>query len=358
MSEGERSTLLMEAYDLHKSYAIGTKLPVPGRARGRVSAVAGVNLTLRAGETLGIVGESGCGKSTLARMLVGLESPDEGRVYFRGTDVTKVSGGARRAVRRQVQMVFQDPYQSLDPRMTVLDIVAEPLDVHGLSRGRTARREQVAELLSLVGLEPEVMSRYPHEFSGGQRQRIGIARALALEPEVLVCDEPVSSLDVSVQAQVVNLLRRLQRQLGLALVFIAHDLALVRMVADRIAVMYLGRLAEVGRSGDVFGSPAHPYTHALLSAVPVPEPLAGWAKDGRPEGGTGGRRADRIRLSGDPPSPADPPPGCRFHTRCWRADATCRSVEPVLQPQGGIDSHEAACHHPGPFAGRTPCGVC
>ena len=255
-------------------------------------------------------------------------------------------------------MVFQDPYLSLDPRMTVLDLVAEPLDVHGLASDRGVRRDRVAELLSLVGLDPASMSRYPHEFSGGQRQRIGIARALALDPEVLVCDEPVSSLDVSVQAQVVNLLRSLQRQLGLALVFIAHDLALVRIVADRIAVMYLGRLAETGGAASVFESPAHPYTHALLSAVPVPDPkvAAGRRHDGTPEGdGTlvpgSGRRGGRIRLPGDPPSPADPPPGCRFHTRCWRADDTCRTVVPRLEPQPVGESHEAACHHPGPEPG-------
>jgi oligopeptide transport system ATP-binding protein len=337
----DQTPVLLEARDLHKEFATGGALALPGaRRRSRISAVAGVNLTLHAGETLGIVGESGCGKSTLARMLVGLERPDAGQVFFRGTDVTRLKGRARRGLSRQVQMVFQDPYLSLDPRMSVLDLIAEPLDVHGLADDRTARRARVGQLLALVGLDPSLSSRYAHEFSGGQRQRIGIARALALEPEVLVCDEPVSSLDVSVQAQVVNLLSDLQRQLGLALVFIAHDLALVRAVADRIAVMYLGRLAELGGAGQVFAAAAHPYTHALLSAVPVPDPTLRAARGER----------GRIRLAGDPPSPAEPPPGCRFHTRCWRADELCRSVLPTLAAEPddvhGNDGHEVACHHP------------
>jgi oligopeptide/dipeptide ABC transporter ATP-binding protein len=328
--------VVLEARDLHKDFTTGRALPFVGARRRRISAVAGVNLTLHEGETLGIVGESGCGKSTLARMLVGLERPDAGQVLFRDTEVTSVKGQARRAFARKVQMVFQDPYLSLDPRMSVLDLVAEPLDVHGLAGTRTARRNRAAELLSLVGLEPAVLTRYAHEFSGGQRQLIGIARALALDPEVLICDEPVSSLDVSVQAQVVTLLRRLQRQLGLALVFIAHDLALVRTLADRIAVMYLGRLAELGSAVEVFEAPAHPYTHALLSAVPVPDPARRAARGGR-----------RIRLAGDPPSPADPPPGCRFHTRCWRADERCRQEVPALTAHGPAPAaHVAACHHP------------
>jgi oligopeptide transport system ATP-binding protein len=343
---------LLEARGLHKSYASGSRLPLPGARRGRISAVAGVDVAVRAGETLGIVGESGCGKSTLARMLVALERPDAGQVLFQGRDVTAVPGRERRALRRRIQMVFQDPYLSLDPRMTVLDLVAEPLDVHGLAAGRAGRRtrrDRVAELLALVGLESASMTRYPHEFSGGQRQRIGIARALALEPEVLICDEPVSSLDVSVQAQVVNLLRSLQRQLGLGLMFIAHDLALVRAIADRIAVMYLGRLAEVGRAETVFGSPQHPYTHALLSAVPVPDPSMRRASSGAVGRGTSaGAGGGRIRLAGEPPSPADPPPGCRFHTRCWRTDETCRSVEPALERHGQAVDQLAACHHPGP----------
>jgi oligopeptide transport system ATP-binding protein len=344
---GDATPVLLEARDLHKEFAGARSLPLPGAwRRSRVSAVAGVNLALHAGETLGIVGESGCGKSTLARMLVGLEHPDAGQVLFRGTDVTQLRGRARRRLSRHVQMVFQDPYLSLDPRMSVLDLVAEPLDVHGLADTRTARRERAADLLTLVGLDPALLSRYAYEFSGGQRQRIGIARALALEPDVLICDEPVSSLDVSVQAQVVNLLRGLQRHLGLALVFIAHDLALVRTVADRIAVMYLGRLAEFGSARAVFEAPAHPYTHALLSAVPIPDPAL---RGARGESG-------RIRLAGDPPSPTAPPPGCRFHTRCWRADGQCRAVVPVLATPpflatttsgGSPDSgHEVACHHP------------
>jgi len=329
--------VVLEARALEKSYATG---PALGRSRWRrtkVSAVAGVDLTLRAGETLGIVGESGCGKSTLARLLVGLERPDKGQVLFHGVDVTQQHRRDRRDMRRRIQMVFQDPYVSLDPRMTVLDIVAEPLDVHRLVPNRAARRDRVVELLTLVGLDASALDRFPYEFSGGQRQRIGIARALALEPEVLICDEPVSSLDVSVQAQVVNLLRDLQRRLGLALVFIAHDLAVVRTIADRVAVMYLGRLAELGDAATVFESPAHPYTYALLAAVPVPDPSRRAAsRDGR-----SGER--RLRLVGDPPSPVDPPPGCRFHTRCWRADDVCRTVVPSLTDDAG--GRLVACHH-------------
>ncbi|MEV8639167.1 oligopeptide/dipeptide ABC transporter ATP-binding protein [Streptosporangium sp. NPDC051023] len=310
---------VLRAEALHKTYG--------GRVLGRggVHAVAGVSLELRAGETLGVVGESGCGKSTLARMLVGLEAPDSGTVSFNGEPFSR--GRIARQVRRRVQMVFQDPVTSLNPRMTVLDIVAEPLDVHRLARDRAARRERVGELLDLVGLAPELMDRFPHEFSGGQRQRIGIARALATEPEVIVCDEPVSALDMSVQAQVVNLLADLQRRLGVALVFIAHDLAVVRHVSHRVGVMYLGRMAELGPAGEVYGAPAHPYTTALLSAAPVPRP--------------GARGRDRIILAGDPPSPADPPSGCRFRTRCWKARDVCAEVVPELS---GPREQLAACH--------------
>jgi oligopeptide/dipeptide ABC transporter ATP-binding protein len=296
-----------------------------------VRAVAGVSLELRAGETLGIVGESGCGKSTLARMLVGLERPDSGEVTFKGRPFAKGGRSPSAQVRRRVQMVFQDPMTSLNPRMTVLDIIAEPLDVHRLVENKMKRRERVGELLDLVGLAPELMHRYPHEFSGGQRQRIGIARALATEPEVIVCDEPVSALDMSVQAQVVNLLAGLQRRLGVALVFIAHDLAVVRHVSHRVGVMYLGRLAEVGPAADVYGSPAHPYTKALLSAAPVPRPQA--------------RDRERIILAGDPPSPVNPPSGCRFRTRCWKAQDVCAQRDPELE---GAAAHLAACHFPEP----------
>jgi peptide/nickel transport system ATP-binding protein/oligopeptide transport system ATP-binding protein len=332
---GGRVPDLLVAEGLHKSYRAGRSLG----GRARVSAVDGVSLRLAAGETLGVVGESGCGKSTLARMLVGLERPDRGRVAFDGTDVATARGGAGRRLRRAVQMVFQDPLTSLNPRMTVLDIVAEPLDVHRLARG-AARRDRVAHLLELVGLGPQMMRRFPHEFSGGQRQRIGIARALATEPRVIVCDEPVSALDVSVQAQVVNLLADLQRRLGIGLVFIAHDLAVVRHVSHRVAVMYLGRIAELGPATGVYGEPAHPYTQALLSAAPVRHP-----RD---------RGRERIVLTGDPPSPVDPPPGCRFHTRCPLAAEVCRTDTPPLRELAG--AHLAACHF-APAANSVPAGV-
>nr|WP_245930370.1 oligopeptide/dipeptide ABC transporter ATP-binding protein [Allonocardiopsis opalescens] len=316
----------MSVTDVHKSYRAGLL------SSARVRAVDGVSLELAPGETLGIVGESGSGKSTLARMLVGLERPDSGSVLFRGRPVAQGRGAAGRATRRSVQMVFQDPLTSLNPRMTVLDIIAEPLDVHGLASGRAARRARVEELLGLVGLAADMAQRFPHEFSGGQRQRIGIARALATEPDVLVCDEPVSALDMSVQAQVVNLFADLQRRLGVSLVFIAHDLAVVRHVSHRVAVMYLGRIAEVGPADRVYTEPAHPYTQALLAAAPVPEPAA--------------RDRERIELKGDPPSPLNPPSGCPFHTRCHLAQDVCTTTVPPLagpkpDPAG---PHRSACH--------------
>ncbi|WP_433531388.1 ABC transporter ATP-binding protein [Micromonospora sp. CA-263727] len=324
---------LLVATGLHKTYRAGRGM---GRT-ARVHAVDGVDLSVAAGETLGVVGESGCGKSTLARMLVGLERPDAGSVRYAGDDVATARGTRHRALRRAVQMVFQDPLTSLNPRLTVLDLVAEPLDVHKLTRGAAARRDRVGELLDLVGLAPDMMHRFPHEFSGGQRQRIGIARALATEPRVVVCDEPVSALDVSVQAQVVNLLAELQRRLGLTLVFIAHDLGVVRHVSHRVAVMYLGRLAELGPVTTVYQQPAHPYTRALLGSVPVRHP----AERGR----------QRVTLAGDPPSPVAPPPGCRFHTRCPVAQDICRHSEPptVTDTAGRL----AACH----FADGAPVAV-
>jgi oligopeptide/dipeptide ABC transporter ATP-binding protein len=323
--------VVLAADDLVKSYpARGS-----GLHRRRISAVDGVTVHLRRGEVLGIVGESGCGKSTLARMLVGLESPDSGRIVIDGRDVSR--GFRRRgghALRRRVQMIFQDPYLSLNPRLTVAELIAEPIVVHKLAATRTARRDQVAELLDRVGLNASVMNRYPHQFSGGQRQRIGIARALAARPDVLICDEPVSALDVSVQAQVVNLLRRLQRESAISLVFIAHDLSVVRHVSDRIAVMYLGRLAETGPTDVIYDRPTHPYTQALLSAVPVVDPAAR------------GRLARRILLKGDPPSPLDPPPGCRFATRCRLASDICRTEQPPLAASPGADDGRlVACHH-------------
>ncbi|WP_409330147.1 ABC transporter ATP-binding protein [Trujillonella humicola] len=301
------------------------------RATGAVRAVDGVDLDIRRGETLGLVGESGCGKSTLGNALLRLVEPTGGTLTFDGTDVTALGRRDLRELRRRAGMVFQDPFASLDPRRTVAQTVSEPLEVHGLRTGRRDRATRVAELLELVGLDPAVADRYPHEFSGGQRQRVGIARALAGEPDFLVCDEAIASLDVSVQAQGVNLLRGLQRRLGLTLLFISHDLSAVRHVADRIAVMYLGRVIEIGPAEAVGGDPQMPYTQALLSAVPVPHP----ARE---------RSRQRIVLRGDVPSPAAVPSGCRFRTRCPMAFEPCPDVDPALQPVGTAPGHAAACH--------------
>ncbi|MEU2394605.1 dipeptide ABC transporter ATP-binding protein [Streptomyces sp. NPDC007369] len=305
------------------------------RQVGAVKAVDGVSFGLGRGETLGIVGESGCGKSTVARMLVNLERPTAGSITYKGEDITKLSGRALKAVRRNIQMVFQDPYTSLNPRMTVGDIVGEPYEIHPEAAPKGDRRRRVQELLDVVGLNPEYINRYPHQFSGGQRQRIGIARGLALRPEVIVADEPVSALDVSVQAQVVNLLERLQSEFDLSYVFIAHDLSIVRHISDRVGVMYLGRVVEIGTDAEIYDHPTHPYTQALLSAVPVPDP---------------GARAhrERIILTGDVPSPANPPSGCPFRTRCWKARARCTDEVPLLAvPEvftEGPAAHPSACH--------------
>lgn len=295
--------------------------------KGTVKAVDGVDFEVRRGETLGLVGESGCGKSTIGRAMIRLREPTSGTVRFDGVDLGSLSPEALRKMRRRMQIIFQDPYGSLDPRMTVGSIVAEPLETHGLAEGE-AKRERIAELLRLVGLDPAYVQRYPHEFSGGQRQRIGIARALAVEPEFIVCDEAVSALDVSIQAQILNLLSDLQREMNLAYLFIAHDLAVVRHISDRIAVMYLGQIVEEAETDDLFAHPLHPYTRALLSAIPVPVPK---------------RVRTHIPLKGDVPSPINPPSGCHFRTRCPLATAECaESRPPLVEIRPG---HHAACFH-------------
>ncbi|WP_051872086.1 ABC transporter ATP-binding protein [Streptomyces sclerotialus] len=333
--EGMTAEAILEVRDLVKHYPL-TQGIVLKKQVGAVKAVDGVSFGLRKGETLGIVGESGCGKSTVARTLVGLERPTAGAIRYHGEDITKLSGRALKAVRRNIQMVFQDPYTSLNPRMTVGDIIGEPYDIHPEVAPKGDRRRRVQELLDVVGLNPEYVNRYPHQFSGGQRQRIGIARGLALRPEIIVADEPVSALDVSVQAQVVNLLERLQNEFDLSYVFIAHDLSVVRHISDRVAVMYLGRIVETGTEDEIYGHPTHPYTQALLSAVPVPDPEAR-------------EHRERILLAGDVPSPADPPSGCRFRTRCWKAREVCAEVVPPLAvPEwfagAAGPAHPSACH--------------
>ncbi|WBY02767.1 dipeptide ABC transporter ATP-binding protein [Ramlibacter tataouinensis] len=294
-----------------------------------VHAVDGVQFDLRRGETLGVVGESGCGKSTLGRVLTGLLEPTSGSIFYCGEDVTMPSRQRRRELRKHIQILFQDPYSSLDPRMTTLEIIGEPLRANGWST--TAARQRVLETMDMVGLDPVYAKRYPHQFSGGQRQRIGLARALALEPSILILDEPVSALDVSIQAQILNLLQDLQETLGITYVFISHDLSVVRHISDQIAVMYLGQFAEYGTTQQVYDHPQHCYTQALLSAVPVPDPDAG--------------AQDVIVLNGDLPNPSDPPIGCRFQSRCWRAADICRAVPPRLTES--TTGHQAACHFPG-----------
>jgi oligopeptide transport system ATP-binding protein len=315
---------------------------------GAVKAVDGISFDLHRGETLGIVGESGCGKSTVAKLLMNLERATSGEVFYKGEDITRLSGRALKAVRRNIQMVFQDPYTSLNPRMTVGDIIGEPFDIHPEVAPKGDRRKRVQELLDVVGLNPEYVNRYPHQFSGGQRQRIGIARGLALNPEIIICDEPVSALDVSVQAQVVNLMEKLQDEFGLSYIFIAHDLSIVRHISDRVGVMYLGRMAEIGTDAEIYEHPTHPYTQALLSAVPVPDPQAREQRAAGTDPAAPGR--GRIILTGDVPSPADPPSGCRFRTRCWKAQDRCAQEQPLLavpevfRGSGTPAEHESACH--------------
>jgi oligopeptide/dipeptide ABC transporter ATP-binding protein len=321
---------LLQVRDLVKHYALGGLF---GRAERPVRAVEGVTFDVARGETLALVGESGCGKSSVGRTVLRLQEPTAGSAHFEGTDIFALDRKALRRLRRRMQIIFQDPYSSLNPRMTIGAAIAEGIEIHRLAVGTEVSR-RVALLLEEVGLDPGYARRYPHEFSGGQRQRVGIARALAVEPAFIVCDEPVSALDVSVQAQVLNLLADLQRDRGLAYLFIAHDLAVVRQIAQRVAVMYLGHIVEEGPTESLLGAPRHPYTVALLSAVPEPDPT---------------RRRARIVLQGDLPSPSDPPPGCPFHTRCFHParDERCRSEPPLLRPVGGT---VVACH----YAESTP----
>jgi oligopeptide/dipeptide ABC transporter ATP-binding protein len=320
---------LMEVRDLVKHFPIRSGLLQ--RQVGAVRAVDGVSFDVFRGETLGLVGESGCGKSTTARLLLRLMAPTSGSIRFAGEEIASIKGGKLKDLRREMQMIFQDPYSSLNPRKTVGSIIADPLVIHRLYTGSGERKRKVQELMDRVGLNPEHFNRYPHQFSGGQRQRIGVARALALDPKVIVADEPVSALDVSIQAQILNLLRDLQRDLGLTLVFIAHDLSVVRHMCDRVAVMYLGHIVEMATSEQLYSHPRMPYTGALMSAVPVPDPRLAKAKK-------------RQVLAGDVPSPSNPPPACPFHTRCWKAQEICREQAPPLEVKEG--GNLAACHFP------------
>jgi oligopeptide transport system ATP-binding protein len=320
---------LLEVTDLVKHFPIKSGIVVD-RVIAHVRAVDGVSLTIGEGETLGLVGESGCGKSTLSRTILQLTTPTSGSVRFCGEELVGRSRRSLRPIRRQMQMIFQDPYASLNPRKRICQIIGEPMEMHGIARGRDADK-LTQDLLDRVGLQPEHANRYPHEFSGGQRQRIGIARALALKPKLIIADEPVSALDVSVQAQIVNLLKDLQDELGLSYLFVAHDLGVVRQVSNRVAVMYLGKIVETSRAAELYDRPIHPYSNALLSAVPIPDPKLNCERE-------------RIILEGDVPSPIDPPSGCHFHTRCPWATDVCAVDEPELTDFGA--GHLAACHHP------------
>ena len=318
---------LLRVQNLVKRFPI--RSGVLSRVTEQVHAVDGVSLDIQAGETLGLVGESGCGKSTTGRCILRLIEPTEGEIWFEGRNVTQLDKRSQRALTRDMQIIFQDPFASLDPRMQVGRIIGEALVIHRLARNARERQDRVVQLLETVGLHPDHLHRFPHEFSGGQRQRIGIARALAVNPKLIVCDEPVSALDVSIQAQVINLLEDLQRQLGLTYLFIAHDLSVVEHISARVAVMYLGRIVEVAPSRALYTMPRHPYTEALLSAVPIPDPTV---------------QRKRIVLKGDVPNPIQPPPGCHFHPRCPRAEARCRTEAPVLRDMA--DRHQVACHFP------------
>ncbi|MEW2515096.1 dipeptide ABC transporter ATP-binding protein [Streptomyces sp. NPDC046870] len=336
-SAPEERDVLLKVEGLTKHFPI--KKGLLQRQAGAVKAVDGIDFEVRKGETLGVVGESGCGKSTMGRVITRLQDPTGGKITFEGRDITRLSTGEMRPLRRDIQMIFQDPYGSLNPRHTIGSIVSAPFRLQGVEPEGGVKKE-VQRLLDLVGLSPEHYNRYPHEFSGGQRQRIGIARALALKPKLVVADEPVSALDVSIQAQVVNLMDDLQQELGLTYVIIAHDLSVVRHVSDRIAVMYLGKIVELADRSSLYESPMHPYTKALMSAVPVPDPKRR------------GQKSERILLRGDVPSPIAPPSGCRFHTRCWKATQICKTTEPQLVELR--PGQRVACHHPENFADQAP----
>ena len=324
---------ILQVRNLKKYFPI-KKGAIFAKEVGAVKAVDDISFDLWPGETLGVVGESGCGKSTTGRAILQLHKPTAGSVVFQGQELTTLNNQQMRAVRRDLQIVFQDPYASLNPRMTVGNIIAEPLIIHQIGTKDT-RRARVKELLDIVGLNPAFTNRYPHEFSGGQRQRIGIARALALQPKLIICDEPVSALDVSIQAQVMNLLEDLQKEFALTYMFIAHDLAVVKHVSDRVAVMYLGKIVELAEADKLYSDPQHPYTQALLSSIPVADPEVA-------------RRKDRIILKGDVPSPANPPPGCPFHERCWKMQSICKQQMPPLEMKDGDPGHQMACWFPGP----------
>lgn len=324
----QTDNVLVRVENLTKHFPI-TQGIIVQRQIGAVRAVDNVSFDIREGETLGLVGESGCGKSTTGRTILQLYRPTSGKVYYQDQDLTTIKGEELRRMRRNMQIIFQDPYASLNPRLTVGDIIGEPLEVHRVEKSKKKRQERVQELLHLVGLNPYFINRYPHEFSGGQRQRIGVARALALQPKFIICDEPISALDVSIQAQVVNLLEELQDEFGLTYLFIAHDLSMVRYISDRTAVMYLGKIVELAEREELYSHPLHPYTQALLSAVPVPDPVVE-------------RTRQRIILTGDVPSPANPPSGCNFHPRCPLAQQVCQEVEPEWREVS--PSHWVACH--------------